>query len=167
MSLRHLSCQTSGRMNAHLQPSSDSWLALVGSAQTVLGPSRGHTPDLRAYRVAYAHLSPSALWLFGAVTNVPPPAENNDYRGALAKFNLALQITVRQFVRISGQPGLDPEHDDSMHSFELGKPAAVKIRQTDELVWPQAQHRVLHLVGESPHFGFELLTCNPPPIPRQ
>jgi hypothetical protein len=144
-------------MNTHLRPPPDSWLSLVGSAETVLGPSRGHVPDLGEYRIACAHLSPHSLWLFGAVTGLPSEAESSGSRGEIVKFNLALDIAVHKLVRISGQPELDPEHDDSMHSFELAKPVAVSVRQTEELAWPDAKHRVLHLVATSPHFSFELL----------
>jgi hypothetical protein len=143
-------------MNAHLRPPPDSWLSLAGSAETVLGPARGHVPDIGAYRIACVHLSPHSLWLFGAVTDLPPEAESNGSRGQIVKFNLALDIAVHKLVRISGRPELDPEHDDSMHSFELAKPVAVSVRQTEQLVWPDAKHRVLHLVATSPHFRFEV-----------
>jgi hypothetical protein len=144
-------------MSTPLQPALDSWLALVGSVETVLGPSHGHTPDLGAYRIAYAHLTPSSMWLFGSIIGLPHEAEINGSRGGVSKFNLALDISVRRLISISGQPEFDPEHDDSMHGFELARPIALSVRQTDELVWPDAKHRVLHLVAESSHFSFELL----------
>ena len=143
-------------MNTLLCPPPDSWLSFAGSAETVLGPSRGHVPDLCAYRIAYAHLSPHTLWLFGAVTGLPAGAESNGARRDTIKFNLALDISVHKLVQISGQPELDPELDDSMHGFELATPVAVSVRQTEELVWPDAAHRALHLVAISPHFNFEL-----------
>jgi hypothetical protein len=143
-------------MNAHLLPPPGSWLSILGAAETVLGPSSGHTPDIGAYRIAYAHLSPHSLWLFGAVTGLPPGAESNGARGDISKFNLALDITVHKLVRVAGQPELDPEHDDSNHSFQLAKPVAVSVRETEELVWPDSLHRVLHLVGTSAHFNFEV-----------
>lgn len=122
----------------------------------MLGPSRGHVPDIGAYRIAYLHLSPNSLWLFGAVTNLPPEAESSGSRGEIVKFNLALEIAIHKLVRISGQPELDPEYDDSMHGFQLAKSVSVSVRQTEELVWPDAGHRVLHLVANSPHFSFEV-----------
>jgi hypothetical protein len=143
-------------MTTHFRAPPDSWLSLAGSAETVLGPSRGHVPDLGTYRIAYCNLSPNSVWLFGSVTNLPPEAESNGSRAGIVKFNLALQIVVHRLVRISGQPELDPEYDDSMHGFELAKSVAVSLRQTDELVWPEAEHRVLHLVATSPHFSFEV-----------
>jgi hypothetical protein len=147
-------------MNTRLQPPPGSWLTYVGSAETVLGPSHGHTPDLGAYRVACAYLSPSSLWLFGAVTGLPPDAEINGACGEMVKFNLALDISVSKLIQISGQPELDPEHDDSMHGFELARPIALSIRETDELVWPTAKHRVLHLSAVSAHFSFELFAMS-------
>ena len=53
-----------GSMNTRVANSADSWLALVGSATAVLGPSRGHIPDLGAFRIAYMHLTPAHLWLY-------------------------------------------------------------------------------------------------------
>jgi len=143
-------------MNTHSTPAPGSWLACTSSPATVLGPSRGHTPDLGAYRIAYAHLTPFTLWLFGALLGLPPEAEINGTRGELSKFNLALQLSIKSLVNFSGKPELDPEHDDSMHGFQLAKPVNLSILQTNELVWPDAEHRVLHVQAHSPHFSFEL-----------
>lgn len=148
--------QALGSMNMHVANSADSWLALVGSATGVLGPSKGHIPDLGAFRIAYMHLTPAHLWLCGAVTGLPSGIGYGNASSSAEKFNLSLDVSLNRLIRISGQPELDPEFDDSMHGFQLAKPVAVNIRQVDELVWPDAQHRVLHITGESSHFSFEI-----------
>lgn len=143
-------------MNTRVANSADSWLALVGSANAVLGPSRGHIPDLGAFRIAYMHLTPAQLWLYGAVTGIPSGIGHGNASASAEKFNLALDVSLKRLIKISGQPELDSELDDSMHGLQLAKPVAVNIRQVDELVLPDEQHRVLHITGESSHFGFEL-----------
>lgn len=114
-------------MNRPPAPSADSWLRLLGSSATVLGPSRGHTPDLGRFRIAYVHLAPYRLKLFGAVTDMPPDAEVSGERAGVRKFNLVLEISVRRLVHLSGQPVLDDAHDDSMHGFQLARPVATRI----------------------------------------
>jgi len=151
------SCQTLDGMNTSLAPPADSWLSLVETSETVLGPSRGNVPDICGFRIAYVHLSPSSLSLFGSVTGMPPEAESNGERAGVRKFNLALEISVRKLVHLSGQPELDPEHDDSMHSFELARPVALRIEKTTELVYPDAQFQLLRIDGVSTHLSFEVL----------
>ena len=80
----------------------------------------------------------------------------NGSRIGVSKFNLALEISVRKLVQLEGQPELDAAHDDSMHNFQLAKPVTTCINRTDELVWPDAEHRVLHVLGRSSHLSFEL-----------
>ena len=144
-------------MNISLTPSADSWLSLVGSSETVLGPSRGHTPDISGFRIANVHLSPASLSLFGAVTGMPEEAESNGERAGVRKFNLAFRIAVRKLVHLSGQPELDPEHDDSMHSFQLARQVALRIEETEQLVYPDAEFRLLRVEGASRHLSFEVL----------
>jgi hypothetical protein len=143
-------------MNATPEHARTSWLQLLGSPQEVLGPSRGHVPDLAAYRVAYVYCSPSSLWLFGSVTGMPAESESNGERNGVRKFNLALDVSPREIVELSGSPMLDAAHDDSTHSFELALPVVVTIEPTAELVWPDAEHKVLALHGTSSHLNFRV-----------
>lgn len=135
--------------------SPDSWLDLVGSAATVLGPSRGHVPDIAQYRISRMHLSPASLWLFGAVTDMPAEAESNGSKDGISKFNLALQVAVRHIQHINGTPQLDPR-DDSMHNFELALPVHVSLHKTDERVYPDRELVVLEFLGKSPHLNFSV-----------
>ena len=141
-------------MNETFPQTAESWLALVGSPATVLGPSRGHTPDINRYRIASINLSPQSLWLYGAVTDMPEASECNGERSGITKFNLALQISLRELLSFSGQPLLEPELDDSNHGFELALPVAVSIERTTELVWSHADHRVFEVVASSEHLRF-------------
>lgn len=143
------------RMNTPAQSEAVSWLTHVGSAATVLGPSRGHVPNLCEYRIACVHLAPWSMWLFGAVTGMPPEVESSGEKNGMSKFNLALQVSVRQVLSFSGMPQLD-SGDDSNHGFQLAKPVAVRIRETDEPVWPDSVHRILELSAESLHLNFEV-----------
>jgi hypothetical protein len=143
-------------MNETLRPPRRSWLTLVGSAESVLGPSRGHTPNLSEYRIENAFLSSRSLWLFGSVTGLPREAESNGIRGELSKFHIALDISIHKLLSLSGTPELDSELDDSMHGFSLARPVALSISVTEELVWPDGDHRILRLVAKSAHFTFDL-----------
>lgn len=134
---------------------SRSWLDLVGSAETVLGPSRGHVPDIAQYRIANIYTSPASLWLFGAVTGMSAEAESNGSKDGINKFNLALQISVRQLQHLSGNPQLDPR-GDPMHGFELALPVHVSLHKTDELVYPDREFVVLELLGKSMHLNFSV-----------
>lgn len=144
-------------MNAPSSSLDGSWLELVGAHETVLGPSRGHVPDIGAYRIAHLHLSPHALSLFGSVTGMPNEAESNGERPGIRKFNLALSIQVRTLLSITGQPEPDPKHDDSVHGFELSRPVAVTIAQTQELVFPDSKSKLLRVCGVSDHLRFDVL----------
>ncbi len=112
----------------------ESWLSLIGSPVTVLGPSRGHVPDLSKYRIAQIYLSDQSLWLYGAVTGLPDEAECNGELNGITKFNLAIELSLRELVSFSGYPELDGEYDDSMHGFELALPVDMCIAKTEELV---------------------------------
>jgi hypothetical protein len=133
-----------------------SWIQLIGSPQTVLGPSRGHVPDLTEYRISNLHFSPHALWIYGAVTGLPIDAECNGENRGLRTFNLALDVSVREVRALSGQPQLDPDYDDTNHGFQAAMPVAVSIAKTDELVYPDGNFRVLQVVAASTHLRFDL-----------
>jgi hypothetical protein len=143
-------------MNVTPEHARGSWLQLLGSPQEVLGPSKGHVPDLAAYRIAYVYCAPHSLWLFGSVTGMPAESESNGERNGLRKFNLALDVSPREIVELSGSPMLDAAHDDSMHSFELALPVVVTIEPTAELVYPDSEFKVLVLQGSSSHLSFRV-----------
>jgi hypothetical protein len=138
-------------------PSIDSWLHLVGSSDTVLGPSRGHTPDISAFRIAYVYFSLKNIWLYGSVIGLPDEAESNGARGDITKFNLALNISVSQLIALEGLPELDAEYDDSMHNFQLARPVLLKIEETNMPLYPGAKNKVLRVTGHSEHLNFEML----------
>ena len=145
-------------MTSSLRAPVSSWSALpAGLPQTVSGPSKGFAPDLDSYRVACLHLSPQTLWLFGAIADMPAETECNGERNGLRKFNLAMQFSVRQLVYLHGAPVLDPEHDDSMHGFQLALPVSVQITRTPEPIHQGSEHHVLSVVGTSAHLNIRIL----------
>lgn len=132
----------------------DSWLVHVGAPEAVLGPSRGWVPSLSEYRIAALHLRAHALWLFGSVLGLPPGPPADGERNGVRKFSLALCVSLRRLVSMSGAPALDGRLDDSMHSFEVALPVSVSVAQTEEPLHAGSPHLVLAVCGESEHFSF-------------
>ena len=143
-------------MDTHLPSEAESWLDLVGSREAVLGPSRGHVPDLSSFRIARLYVSPDSMWMFGCVTGMPPEAESNGELNGLRKFNLALQVSLQQVLSLSGRPELDSQHDDCMHGFELALPVRVTAQRTSSGSSSSSPNGELELIGISQHLNFRV-----------
>lgn len=130
-----------------------SWVHLTSAPDAVLGPFLGHEPSLSNYRISAMHIAGPSLWLFGAVIDLPSPVNSSGERNGLRKFNLALHVSVERLISWSGMPALDPQHDDSMHGFELTLPVEVALLPTDQSI---GELRLLAVSGTSPHLSFEV-----------